>query len=498
MRDRVALVLTSVTAAFHLAVANRYDVLRDELYFIVCGRQPAFGYADQPPLIPLLAAGAYALDGQTWIVRLPAVVAAAALVWLVVAFVRLLGGRDSAAWIAGSAAAFAPMLMAITATLNTTTFEPLAWTGVAYGLTRAVLINDRRALMWAGVVAGLAMEAKYALPLWLISLAVGLAVFPERRVFRSRELYLGLGVACVIAAPSIWWQATHGFPFIELVRNADRKNLTVTPVAFALNQILVFDVLFAPVWLGGLVAPFVMRDLRGARFLSIAFALSALAIVAGHGKDYYLAAAYPPLLAIGAVAIERTVRNARRLVRYFASAVAVALVSAPLVLPILPPESLIAYQRAIHVRAPQREKADLGDALPQVFADMLGWHDFVREVGVAYDSLPPNERARTSILVDNYGEAAALDVYGTAYGLPPALSGHNQYFFWGLRGQEPENVLRVQSNPERFRPYCAQMRELGTTQSRYARGLENGKTIAFCRRVHPSLATLWPSFKVFI
>ncbi len=136
--------------------------------------------------------------------------------------------------------------------------------------------------------------------------------------------------------------------------------------------------------------------------------------------------------------------------------------------------------------------------MPQIFADMLGWHDFVREVGVAYDSLPPNERARTSILVDNYGEAAALDVYGTAYGIPPALSGHNQYFFWGLRGQDPENVLRVQSNPERLRPYCAQMRELGTTRSRYARGLENGKTIAFCRGVHPSLATIWPSFKVFI
>ena len=158
----------------------------------------------------------------------------------------------------------------------------------------------------------------------------------------------------------IWWQATHGFPFIELVRNAGRKNFTVTPVAFALNQVIVFDPLFAPVWLGGLIAPFVMPDLRGARFLSIAFALSALAIVAGHGKDYYLASAYPPLLAIGAVAIERTVRNARRLVRYVAAAVAVALVSAPLALPILPPESLIAYQRAIHVRVPPREKADVG------------------------------------------------------------------------------------------------------------------------------------------
>ncbi|MGD0474018.1 MAG: glycosyltransferase family 39 protein [Candidatus Velthaea sp.] len=487
-----------MTAAVHLAVANRYDLFRDELYFIVCGRQPAFGYADQPPLVPLFAAGAYALDGQTWVVRLPAVVAAAALVWLVIAFVRLLGGRDSAAWIAGSAAGFAPMLMGLTATLNTTTFEPLAWTGVAYGLARAVLVDDRRALLWTGAVAGLAMEAKYTLPLWLISLALGLAVFPERRVFRSRELYLGLGIAFLLTVPSVIWQFMHGFPFIELVGNAGRKNVIVTPVAFALNQVVVFNWLFAPIWLGGLIAPFVMHDLRGARFLSIAFALSALAIVAGHGKDYYLAPAYPPLLAIGAVAIERTVRNARRRVRYIVAAVAVALLSAPFALPILSPESLIAYQRVIHVRVHPQEKVDEGDALPPTFADMLGWHDFVDEVGVAYDSLPPNERARTSILVDNYGEAAALDVYGMAYGLPPALSGHNQYFFWGRRGQDPENLLRVQANPERLRPYCAQMQVLGTTQSRYARSLENGKTIAFCRGVHPSLAKLWPSLKNFI
>jgi hypothetical protein len=289
-------------------------------------------------------------------------------------------------------------------------------------------------------------------------------------------LYLGLGIAFVMTVPSVIWQLMHGFPFIELVRNAGRKNLSVTPVAFALNQVVVFDWLFAPIWLSGLIAPFVMRDLRGARFL---------------------APAYPPLLAIGAVAIERTVRNARRLVRYTVAAVAVALVSAPLALPILSPEGLIAYQRAIHARVQPQEKCCEGDALPPTFADMLGWRDFVGEVGVAYDSLPPGQRARTSILVDNYGEAAALDVYGTPYGLPPALSGHNQYFFWGRRGQDPENVLRVQSNPERLRPYCAQMLELGTTQSRYARSFEN-KSIAFCRGVHPSLAKLWPSLKVFI
>ena len=169
MRDRVATILTAATAAFHLAFANRYDVFRDELYFIVCGRHPAFGYADQPPLVPLLAAAFYGIGAQAWVLRLPAVFAAAALVWLTIAFARLLGGGNGAAWIAGLAAAIAPILIGLTATLNTTTFEPLLWTLVAYLLTRCILLDDRRALLWAGLAAGIAMEMKYALPLWLFA-----------------------------------------------------------------------------------------------------------------------------------------------------------------------------------------------------------------------------------------------------------------------------------------------------------------------------------------
>jgi 4-amino-4-deoxy-L-arabinose transferase-like glycosyltransferase len=194
MRDRVAIVLTAATAALHLAVANRYDLFRDELYFIVCGQHPQFGYADQPPLVPLLAAAGYALGGQTWIVRLPSVAAAAALVWLVVAFVRLLGGRDAAAWIAGIAAATAPILMGLTATLNTTALEPLTWTLVAYALARAALVDDRRALVWGGAVAGIAMEAKYAIPLWLVALFAGIALAEPRALLRRRELWLGVAL----------------------------------------------------------------------------------------------------------------------------------------------------------------------------------------------------------------------------------------------------------------------------------------------------------------
>ena len=281
MKDRVALWLAGLTTLLHVSVANRYDIFRDELYFIVCGRHPQFGYADQPPLVPFIAAGSYALGAQTWLLRLTAVLAAGALVYLAVRFARLLGGGTTAAVVAGITAALAPMFLGITATLNTTTFEPLAWTFVAYAIARAVILDDRRALIWGGVVAGVAMEAKYALPAWLIALAIGLACTSERRMLARRELWIGMGIAVLIALPSVIWQAAHHFPFAELVHNAGDKDVRTPVVAFLLNQVMVFNPLFAPIWIAGLIAPFAMRDLRQMRFVSIAYVVVAAIIIAG-------------------------------------------------------------------------------------------------------------------------------------------------------------------------------------------------------------------------
>ncbi len=233
--DRVAFWTASFAAVLHLAFANRYDLFRDELYFIVCGRHAAFGYVDQPPLVPVTAAALYALGGETWIVRSPAVFAAAALAWVVVRFVRLLRGGDVAAWLAGVGVGVAPMFAGLTATLNTTTFEPLAWTVVAYGLARVAVLDDGRALIWTGALAGLAMEAKYALPLWLLGLTFGLVLTRERRIFARRELWLGIVLASAIALPSVVWQGLHGWPFVEIVRNAHEKDSAVAPLDFALN-----------------------------------------------------------------------------------------------------------------------------------------------------------------------------------------------------------------------------------------------------------------------
>jgi hypothetical protein len=70
------------------------------------------------------------------------------------------------------------------ATLNATVFEPLAWTLFALFTLRAIHEHPRFWL-WAGLVAGVALEAKYAIPFFAAPLLFGVVLSPERKALMS-------------------------------------------------------------------------------------------------------------------------------------------------------------------------------------------------------------------------------------------------------------------------------------------------------------------------
>lgn len=496
--DRLALACAAAVFAVRFAFIGHYDLFRDELYFIVCGQHPAFGYADQPPLVPLIAAALYKLGLGAWGVRIPAALAAGALVWLAVRITRLLGGNGMAIALAVLTAATAPMLMGITTTLNTTTFDPIAWTAIEWLVLRALRLGDDRALLWAGLVAGLALEVKYSLVFWLFGLVVGLLVTPERRVLARPALWGGFAIATLIAAPSAIWQAFNGLPFLELGKAAAGKNVDVPLGEFLANQVMVMNPVFAPVWLAGLIAPFVSRRLRDLRFVPVACLVVLVIVRLGHGKDYYLAPCYPILFAIGAVAIGAwAVARWRKgfVGTWSAAGLAVSALAAPMAIPLLSPGALAAWIERLGIAPQQQERSFAGTALPQVFADQLGWHDFTAQVSAAWRQVPEADRQATAILTGNYGEAASLDLYGK--GLPQALSGHNQYWLWGLRGQDPRHLLVVTGDPVELASWCGSVTVLGRTYSKWAVAHENGKAIALCRDLREPLDRLWPDERNF-
>jgi Dolichyl-phosphate-mannose-protein mannosyltransferase len=483
------------TALAHLALGGRYDAMRNELYFIVCGRRPDFGYADQPPLAPLIAAATQLFGVNVWLLRLPAAVAATALVLVSAAFARLMGGGGVSMALAGAAAAIAPALVGMTVLLTTSTFEPLAWTAIAYCLTRAVALGQRRALIWAGLIAGLAFEVKYGVVFWLVPLAAGLLLTSNRRLLAAGEFWLGAALAAAIAAPNLIWQTAHGWPFFAITDRHARTIVTGGAVAFEVWQILALNPILAPLWLLGATAPFFVTAINPYRFLSIAFVGATTLVLASGGKDYYLFPAYPTMFALGAGGCARM--RPWLAGAWVAAATALFLIVAPAALPILSPPDLAAYLNRFRLRPPPDELAAVAAPLTQVFSDEMGWRALEAEVAHIYRTLPEDERAAAAILASNYGEAAAIDVYGEADGLPPAISGNNQYFLWGPRGHDGKVIIHVNGSPERWRNYCGSVVIAGSFGAPFAMPYETGRPIFICRGLRRNLSSTWDRFKSY-
>jgi Dolichyl-phosphate-mannose-protein mannosyltransferase len=194
------------------------------------------------------------------------------------AFARLLGGNDGAALIAGTASAISPVLIGLSATLFTSSFDALEWTAIACFVARAIVRGDDRALLWAGLVASVAFEVKSGVVLWLIGLALGLALTPERRRFARRSLWLG-----AVVAPNLWWQTLEGGPFLEVTANHARDNLPGSPLYVLLHQIFLVNPVPAPLWLAGVILPFTFAGLTRLRFLPIAWLAAAILTWGSHG-----------------------------------------------------------------------------------------------------------------------------------------------------------------------------------------------------------------------
>jgi hypothetical protein len=209
---------------------------------------------------------------------------------------------------------------------------------------------------------------------------------------------------------------------------------------------------------------------------------------------------YPMLLAGGAVAREGALgrwRSTEGKLWPKALVVGIFLIAggilAPLTLPLLSPENYVAYMRKLGLTPTKREVHEHAQ-WPQVFADQFGWQEMVGQVAKVYIGLPPAERAKTAILTGNYGEAGAIDMFGPKYGLPPALSGHQTYFYWGTHGFTGDNLITLQYGLDDLSRMCNSVEETGVHFDPWGMEEEN-QPIYFCRGLKRPLAETWPQYK---
>ncbi|MFB9834101.1 glycosyltransferase family 39 protein, partial [Actinoallomurus acaciae] len=208
----VAVVVVGLAAVLS-ALSPRYGFHRDELYFLVAGGHPAWGYVDQPPLTPLIARAATALFGDTPAgLRVAATLAGAATVFVTALIARELNGGRRAQVFAALAAAVSGFVLAVGHMVSTATFDLLAWLVVAWLALGLARTGDGRRWPVLGAVVGLAMLNKYLVGMLAVALLIAVLSVGPRGVLRGRWPVAAVAIAAVIATPNLWWQATHGWP----------------------------------------------------------------------------------------------------------------------------------------------------------------------------------------------------------------------------------------------------------------------------------------------
>ena len=476
--------------ALHLLTINAYGWFRDELYYIACGEHLAFGYVDHPPLVALIARVTQLLGGSLTVTRLPSVLAGMAVIWLCGAIARELGGGRWAQGMAALCALVAPVYLFLFHILSMNSFDILFWTLGAWVVVRIVKGGDPRLWLLFGLICGLGLQNKHSILFFGFGVFTGLLLTPERRHFRERWIWIGGALAALLFLPHVIWQMAHGWPTAEFVRNATAfKNVALSPLAFFGEQVTQMHPLTFPIWLAGLAWLFRSRY----RVLAWVYVAVFLVLISQSSKPYYLAPAYPPLFAAGAVAIERWVRKPALRLALPVLLLAGGAILAPLTLPLLPVEGFTRYASALGLGMSAVERHEMGE-LPQHFADMHGWKEMVAEVARVYRSLPPEEQAKAGIYGQNYGEAGAVDLLGERYGLPKASSGHNSYFLWGPQ-DSGDPLIIIGGDPEDHRQAFADVRQAGTIRCGLCMPYENNQPVWIARGLKAPIGQIWPMTK---
>jgi hypothetical protein len=346
-----------------------------------------------------------------------------------------------------------------------------------------------------GVVLGAGLLNKVSVSWLCTGLIVGLLLTPQRRWLRAPWPWLGGAIALLVFAPFVWWQWRHGWPFLEFSRNAaELKVGEISLLAFLDQQVQAMQPLAVPIWIAGVVYCFVAAEGRyrlvGWIFVTVFLLLAA----SGSARPHYLGPAFSLALAAGGVAVERLARGRPWLPRAAVAALALSgVVAAPITMPILSPAATVRYIDAIGLRP--REERESGGELPMHLGLYLHAEAGLGQIQRVYESLPPADRARVTIVTRSFGEAGAVNILGPARGLPPSVGVHNQYWLWGPGASTGELVIIPHDDEATLRQWFESCEKRAEIECSQCMQTMDAQSIFVCRRPRRPWREVWQEMK---
>ncbi len=438
--DSVILLFIAVAVAlFHIVTNSRYGFHRDELQFLSDARHLDWGFVAFPPFTPFIEHILLSIFGVNIVaLRLSAVAAQAVVIILSGLMARELGGSRFAQIIAALAVAFSPVPVFEAHEFQYTSFDLLWWVLIAYFTIRLLKSEDPRWCLAIGTTIGLGLETKYSIAFYIAGIVAGLVFTPARRFLATRWFWAGVALAFLIFLPNLIWLARHGWISYTFLQHIHARDIGEGRAeGFLTGQFYVCaNAAAAPLWIAGFIG--YLRD-RRYRMIAFMYLVPLALLFIGKGRHYYMAPAYPMLIAMGAFGVVRWLSTLPRWGRvtveavWFAAFAYVSVFVCALLLPLASSGPL--KQFALTHSYDLREE--------------IGWNDLVRTVAQIRDSLPPDQQAHLGITTGNYGEYGAIDVLGRADSLPEPIGTTNSEWLRGYPMPAPTTLIVLGLTRER-------------------------------------------------
>lgn len=459
-----------------------------------------WGYVDQPPFsIAMLWLNRLLCGDSLFAIRLLPAIIEATVVLLAGIMTKELGGKKFAQALAAISVITAPLTLGVNSNFSMNSFDLLFWTLALYLLIRIVKEDNPKQWLFLGIVIGLGLLNKISV-FWLgAGLVIGLILTPNRKLILTRRVWAAAGIASLLFLPHIIWQIVYGFPTLEFMRNAITiKYVEVSPLQILIEQILNMNPITFPIWISGLTYFLISNKIKQFRILPIIYLTVFLILVINkNSKSEYLGPIFPMLFALGSFTLEKFISryNWRWLWPVFPAIIIMSgIVFSPFAIAVLPVKTYISYAQTLGITPSTSEKKEVA-RLPQFYADMFGWKELAAAAADAYDTLTPEEKSKCTIFCNNYGEAGAIDYYGKIYGLPKAISGHNNYWLWGPGNATGEIVIRLGGSKEAILKSYEEVKQAVLFTDKYCMPYENNMPIYICRNRRTSLQEDWMKLK---
>jgi hypothetical protein len=490
----VLVLLALASLLLRTLVNGQYGFHRDELLTYTNSLHLDWGYVPYPPMTAFLARIELELFGTSLRgFRFFGAAAQSLMIIFAGLSARQLGGSREAQVVTALGSAIGGVTLVHGSFYSYTSFDQLFWVVTAYLVIRLLKSEDPRWWLAIGASIGLGMMAKYSIAFFAVGVVGGMALTPTRRYFRSPWLWCGAGLALLIMLPNIVWQVRHDFVSLAYLRSIHSRDVAHGATNYFLpNQFWkTTNFITVPLWLAGLWYLFGTREGRRYRMLGWMYVITLVLLLVARGRDYYLAPAYPMLIAVGAVWCEQWLRtlSARAAIEVrratWISLVTATFCATALTLPIAPVNSAW-WRVANHVNGN--------------FDSEIGWPDMVESVARVRDSLPAEDTNHIAILAGDEGEAGAINLYGPAYGLPLAISGMNSNWYRGYGEPPPQTVITLGEHRDFLEQNFEACVLAGRISNRY--GIVNGSVagwdeIFVCRRLRQPWPEFWKHFQYY-